>query len=99
MLVELMQVFIGKRQLFELMEVVEKHQTVYIAQLMKMGWNAMTATTSLKLLVSNGILSCTVEGGLGENVKKVYRLTPKGLKILEHLREIQKLLNGRLGNK
>ena len=96
----LLDVFIGKRRLFELLEVVEREKAVYIAQLMRMGWNAMTTSTSLKLLVKQGLLTCTVEGGLGEKVKKVYRLTPKGIKVLEHLREVQKLLNdGRLGNK
>jgi DNA-binding PadR family transcriptional regulator len=64
-----------------------------------MGWNVVTAAGYLRVLVKCGLLSCTVEGGLGENVKKIYRLTPKGLKVLEHVREIQKLCNGRLGNK
>jgi len=95
----LLDALIGKRRLFELLGIVETEKTVYIAQLMRMGWNAMTATTSLKLLVKEGLLTCTVEGGLGENVKKIYRMTPKGSKVLEHLREIQKLLDGRLGNK
>lgn len=95
----LLDAFIGKRRLFELLEIVEREKAVYIAQLMTMGWNAMTTTTSLKLLVKQGLLTCTVEGGLGEHVKKIYKLTEKGTEILEHLREIQKLLNGRLGNK
>ena len=95
-----LQDLLGKRRLFELLEIVDKHGSIYIAQLLKMDWNTVTASTSFRLLVKSGLVSCTVEGGLGENVKKVYRLTPKGSKVLEHLREIQKLLNnGRLGNK
>lgn len=90
---------LGKRRLFELLEIVDRHDSIYIAQLLKMGWNTMTATTTFRFLVNNGLAICTVEGGLGERTRKVYRLTPKGHKVLEHVREIQKLLNGRLGNK
>jgi predicted transcriptional regulator len=94
-----LQDLLGKRRIFELLEVVDKNHSVNLMRLPQMGWNIVTAAGYLRLLVKHGLLSCKVEGGLGENVKKVYRLTPKGTKVLEHLREIQKLLNGRLGNK
>lgn len=98
-LVSLMKDFVGKRRILDLLEVLDKEREVYLAQLMTMGWNAMTITTSFRLLLKYDLVTCTVRGGFGENVKKIYRLTPKGSKVLEHLREIQKLLNGRLGNK
>lgn len=97
----LLEDFIGKRRILELLEIVDKRGSIYILELVKTqtGWNSMTATRLFKVLVKNGVLSCTITGGLGENIRNVYRLTPKGSKVLEHLREIQKLLNGRLGNK
>jgi predicted transcriptional regulator len=95
-----LQELLGKRRIFELLEVVDENRSINLMRLPGMGWNIVTAAGYLRLLVKHDLLSCTVEGGLGENVKKVYRLTSKGSKVLEHLREIQKLLeSGRLGNK
>ena len=96
----LLSSLVGKRRMLELLEVISERQPVYLKQLTKGDWNAMTGCRLLRELETVGLIAHIIEGGkLGESMKKVYRRTPKGEAVLNHAREIQKLLDGRLGGK
>lgn len=85
----------GQKRLLELLLVLHERGRFYQAQLEPEGWNRVTMTNILRKLVEKGLAVSEVEF-CGRNGTRVwYTLTPKGVRLVEILKELKVILEER----